>query len=151
MESFLEALVTCGRAGMFIAAFLAGSVFPLSSEVVLLALLGAGGNPFLLLVCATAGNALGSLFNYGLGRMGREEWITRFAKIPPEKLRRGMYHVRRYGVWAGLVAWIPVAGELITVAMGYLRVNLPLSLLTITVGKYLRYQILVSTWLAAMG
>ena len=40
-------------------------------------------------------------------------------------------------------------GSVVTVALGYLRVNLPLSLLTIGIGKYVRYQILISLWLAA--
>ncbi len=151
MESFLELLVTAGPYGMFIAAFLAGSVFPLSSEAVLLALMGAGGDPILLLICATIGNVLGSLFNYGLGMLGKEEWITRYTKVSPEKLERGKGYVRRYGFWAGFFSWIPVIGELITVAMGYMRVNLPLSVLTITVGKFARYQVVVSLWLAAQG
>lgn len=149
MSSVIDFLITCGPAGMFLSAFWAGSVLPMSSEAVLLALLETGLPPVTLLLCATAGNVLGGLVNYGLGSLGKEEWITRYAKVPPEKMQRGMRYVTRYGAWAGLLAWLPVLGSIITVAMGFGRTNLPLSVCTIALGKYLRYQIIVSTWLAA--
>ena len=135
---------------MFIAAFLAGSFFPFSSEVIMLSLLGAGANPGGLLVWGTAGNILGSLFNYYVGSLGREEWITRFTKVSPEKLEKGKSYVQKYGVWAGFLGWIPLLGSVVTVALGFLRVNLPLSMLTIGIGKYIRYQILVSLWLSTV-
>ena len=117
-----DLLTHYGATGMFAAAFLAGSFFPFSSEAVLLALLAAGAPPEALLLSATAGNTLGSLFNYGVGSLGREEWITRYTKVSPEKLERGKRWVRRYGAWAGLLAWLPLLGSVITVAMGFLRV-----------------------------
>lgn len=151
MESLLDGLVVYGPAGMFVAAFLAGSILPFSSEMVLVGLLGAGSDHVLLLVCATAGNVAGGLTNYGIGHLGREEWITRYAKVPPDKLERGKRYVRRFGGWAGLLSIIPVIGDLIVVAMGYLRTPIVLSVLTIAVSKYARYQVIVSTWLAAQG
>lgn len=149
MDAFIDFLIANGPLGMFIAAFLAGSFFPFSSEVVMMGLLGIGASPTSLLIWGTFGNILGSLFNYGIGSLGREEWITQYAKVPPEKLERGKAYVHRYGPWAGLLAWVPLLGSVVTVALGYLRVNLPLSLLTIGFGKYVRYQILISLWLAA--
>ena len=68
-------LTSYGYWGMFIAALLAGSVFPFSSEAVMLALLAAGLEPWKLMVYGTLGNTLGSLFNYGLGRMGKIQWL----------------------------------------------------------------------------
>lgn len=149
MENIIGLLTSYGAAGMFAAAFLAGSFLPFSSEVVMLGLLEAGADPSVLLLWGTAGNVLGGGFNYAIGSLGREEWITRYTKVSPEKLERGKRYVRRYGVWAGLLAWVPLLGSLITVALGYLRTNLPLTLLTIAFGKFARYQVLVSTWLAA--
>ena len=149
MDAFIDFLIANGPLGMFIAAFLAGSFFPFSSEVVMMGLLGIGASPTSLLIWGTFGNILGSLFNYGIGSLGREEWITQYAKVPPEKLEHGKAYVHRYGPWAGLLAWVPLLGSVVTVALGYLRVNLPLSLLTIGIGKYVRYQILISLWLAA--
>lgn len=151
MEQLVQILVQYGDLGMFAAAFLAGSFFPFSSEVVMLGLLAAGTDADSLLIWGTAGNTIGSLFNYGVGSLGRDEWITRFAKVTPEKLERGKQWVRRYGAWAGLLAWIPLLGSVITVAMGFLRVRLPYAMLAIGTGKYIRYWIVIHTWLAAAG
>lgn len=148
-ESFIDFLVCHGSAGMFLAAFLAGSFFPFSSEVVMLALFEGGADATGLVLWGTAGNTLGSLFNFGIGRLGREEWIERYAKVSHEKLVRGQYYVRRYGAWAGFFAWLPILGTLLCVAMGFLRTNVPLSILTMVIGKYARYQALIYTWMAA--
>ena len=63
---------------MLVAAFLAGSFFPFSSEAVMLALLAAGLDPWQLVVYGTIGNVLGSMFNYGVGHLGRLDWIERY-------------------------------------------------------------------------
>lgn len=148
MEDVVSLLIAHGGVGMFVAAFLAGSFFPFSSEVVMLGLLAAGADGGDLLVWGTAGNTLGSLFNYGVGSLGREEWITKWTKVPPEKLERGKRWVRRYGAWAGLLAWLPIIGSVITVAMGYLRVKLIYSMITVATGKYIRYYLLISAYTA---
>lgn len=149
METFIEFLIAHGGVGMFFAAFLAGSFIPFSSEAVMLGLLAAGVDPSDLLMWGTAGNTLGSLFNYGVGSLGREEWIARWTKVSPEKLERGKRWVRRYGVWGGLLAWLPIIGSVITVAMGFLRTQLLPSIFVIGVGKFVRYWIIVRTYLAA--
>ena len=61
MEQFLDLLASYGVWGMFIAAFLAGSILPFSSEAVMIALLAAGINPYLLLLYASIGNSLGGI------------------------------------------------------------------------------------------
>lgn len=140
-------LTEAGPQGMFVAAILAGSVFPFSSEVVMMGLLSAGADPVGLLVWGTAGNVLGSAINYGLGRLGREEWMVKYAKVSPEKLERGRQYVDRYGPLAGFLAWIPLLGSVVTVAMGFMRTNPFWSFVTVATGKYLRYQIIISAWL----
>jgi len=143
MDTIISLLLEYGAAGMFVAAFLAGSFFPFSSEVVMAGLYEAGVAPSGLLFWGTLGNVLGSLFNYGVGSLGKEEWITRYTKVTPEKLQRGIAYVRRYGAWAALLAWVPLLGSLITVALGYMRVNLALSMLNAAIGKFLRYTVLL--------
>lgn len=140
-------LTEAGPAGMFVSAILAGSVFPFSSEVVMMTLLSAGADPVSLLVWGTVGNVLGSVINYGLGRLGREEWMVKYAKVSREKLDRGRRYVTRYGPLAGLLAWIPLLGSVVTVAMGFMRTNPLWSFVAIAFGKYLRYQIIISAWL----
>lgn len=148
MQALIDQLIAYGPAGMFVAAFLAGSFLPFSSEVVMVGLLGAGVDPTALLVWGTVGNVLGSVLNYGIGTLGREEWITHYAHVSPEKLERGKGYVQRYGAWAGLLAFLPALGTLIVVAMGYLRTPRLATFLTITGSKYLRYQLIVSAYLA---
>ena len=133
MEAFIQLLVCYGGPGMFVAAFLAGSFFPFSSEVVMVGLLAAGTDPSDLLLWGTAGNTLGSLFNYGVGWLGRD---------------RGTRGVRRVGAWAGLLAWLPLLGSVITVAMGFLRVKPIYAMAAVAVGKYLRYWLLIQAWIA---
>ena len=148
MDALIDLLINYGGPGMFVAAFLAGSFFPFSSEVVMLGLLAAGADPSDLLLWGTAGNTLGSLFNYAVGSLGKDEWIARYTKVEPDKLVRGKRWVRSYGAWAGLLAWVPLLGSVITVAMGFLRVKLIYAMATVAVGKYLRYWLLIQAWVA---
>lgn len=147
MEAFIQLLIDYGALGMFISSFLAGSILPFSSEVVLVGLLAAGANPVSLLISATVGNTLGSLLNYGIGMLGREDWITRWTGVKADKLERGKRWIRRYGAWAGLLSWLPVAGEIIVVAMGYLRVNFIWTLVSITAGKLARYWLIFRAYI----
>ena len=86
MELINELLINYGYAGMFVAAFIAGSVFPFSSEAVMIALQLAGLSPLGLLVWGTLGNVGGSMFNYGVGRLGRMERIEKYAHVKREKV-----------------------------------------------------------------
>jgi len=56
-------------ASLFAASFLAATVFPFQSELILMGLVASGEVPWwALLVVATAGNTLGSIVNWMLGR-----------------------------------------------------------------------------------
>ena len=81
--------------------------------------------------------------------MGREEWITRWCKVSPERLHKSLSGVRRYGAWAGLLAWVPILGSVITVAMGFLRVRFIYAIATVAAGKYVRYWLLIQAYLQA--
>ncbi len=89
MEAFVDFLIAAGPLGMFVSAFLAGSILPFSSELVLYGLLEADCSPAALLPWGTIGNTVGSLVNYYIGTLGRDEWITKYAKVTPDKLERG--------------------------------------------------------------
>ena len=81
MDALIQLLTEYGYLGMLAAAFLAGSFFPFSSELVMVGLMGAGLDPFLLVVYGTVGNVLGSVFNYGVGYMGRIDWIEKYLHV----------------------------------------------------------------------
>lgn len=143
MASFIEILSDWGYIGMFVASFIAGSVFPFSSETVLAALLLAGLNPMQLFVAATIGNVGGSMFNYWVGTFGRMEWIEHYLHVRPEKMQHTQTWMERYGAWIGLLCFLPILGSVIAVTLGFMRANPWLSLLSITIGKAARYAILI--------
>jgi membrane protein YqaA with SNARE-associated domain len=102
----------------------------------------AGLSVWPLVVCASVGNTLGGMFNYGVGRLGKEEWIYRLLRVKPERLQQSERFVHRYGAWMGLLSWLPILGSVFTIAMGLLRVNVWKSTLTILIGKVARYIVL---------
>ena len=142
MDAFVDFLLTYGYGGMFAAAFLAGSFFPFSSEAVMAGLRLAGLDVWMLVLCASVGNLLGGMFNYGVGRMGKEDWIYGMLRVRPERLEQSERFVHRYGAWMGLLSWLPILGSVITIAMGLLRVDVWKSALTILIGKVARYVVL---------
>ena len=79
MDIFLQLLTDWGYFGMFLSAFLAGTILPFSSEAVLLACVGLGLDPVWSTIATTAGNVLGGLTCYWIGHLGKMEWIR---KIP---------------------------------------------------------------------
>ena len=128
---------------MLLSAFLAGSFFPFSSEVVLLTLLASGLSSVPLVVYATIGNVAGGLFNYLIGSLGKMEWIERYLHVKPEDLKRAERFMAGRGAWMGFFAFVPIIGSAITISLGLMRANLLLSLISITLGKALRYILLV--------
>ncbi|MCR5820440.1 MAG: DedA family protein [Bacteroidaceae bacterium] len=141
--NFIELLESWGYIGLFIAAFIAGSVFPFSSEAVMAALQVAGLNPMYLFLAGTLGNTLGSLFNYWIGTFGRLEWIERYLHLKAEKVHEAQAWMQHYGAWIGVLCFLPIIGSIIAVTLGYMRANPWLSALAILIGKSLRYLLVI--------
>ncbi len=137
MESFAE----LGYLGLFVAAFLAATILPLSSEVVLSALLLNGGSPIALFTVATAGNVLGSLTNYGLGYWAGPKVAKKWLRMSEEKFLRAERHYKKYGLVSLCFAWVPVVGDPMTVVAGILRIRLLWFVLLVTAGKLIRYVV----------
>lgn len=143
MDAINELLINYGYIGILIASFLAASILPFSSEVVMVGLLAAGLEPAGLIAYGTIGNVAGSMFNYGIGRLGKPEWIERFLRIKKRDLERAERFMAGRGAWMGFFAFVPVIGDAITVMLGLLRANVELTLLSVTLGKLLRYVALI--------
>lgn len=132
-------------AGLFAVSFLAATVFPFQSELVLLGLLLGGDFPWpALLAVATVGNVLGSVVNWALGRFLLQFKDRRWFPVKPQAYARVERWYRRYGVWSLLLAWLPLVGDPLTVVAGALRANLALFVVLVTVGKLGRYAVLVA-------
>lgn len=139
----IDFLINYGYWGMLLAAFLAGSFFPFSSEAVMLSLLAAGLKPEPLVIYGTIGNVLGSMFNYCVGRLGRLDWVEKYLHVKKENLDKAQRFMAGHGAWIGFFAFLPVIGSAITICLGFMRANLLISITSITLGKFLRYVILM--------
>ncbi len=143
-QALTDFLLNYGYWGMLVAAFLAGSFFPFSSEAVMLGLFAAGLKAEPLIIYGTIGNVLGSLFNYSVGRMGRMEWIERYLHVKQENLDKAKRFMAGHGAWIGFFAFLPIIGSAITICLGLMRANIAISTVSITIGKLLRYVILMA-------
>jgi membrane protein YqaA with SNARE-associated domain len=134
-----------GYLGLFIAAFLAATVVPFSSEVVFTALVYNGLDAWNAVFAATAGNWLGGLTCYYLGRLGKIEWIEKYLKIKKEKMERFMNNFHKYGDWFAFFSFLPGIGDVIAVASGFFRCRLWIVAISMLLGKFVRYIIWMYT------
>ena len=143
MDAITHFLIDYGYWGMFLSAFLAGSVLPFSSEAVMLGLLAAGVDPVPLLIYGSIGNVMGGMVNYGLGRLGKLEWLKKYFHLKQSSIDRAYQFMGGHGAWMGFFAFLPILGSAITVVLGLTRANLLLSVFSITLGKVMRYSLLI--------
>lgn len=136
----MEFLAEYSYLGLFLSSFLAATLLPLSSELVLGALLKQGFNPYSLLFVATFGNVLGSVVNYGLGAFGGRLILHKWWRMSDPEIQRAEKRFRKFGMFSLLWAWVPVIGDPLTVAAGILKINFFLFLLLVGLGKGLRYM-----------
>lgn len=136
--------------GLFMAALLAATILPAQSEAALAALLlSEAYSPVLLIAVASAGNVLGSVVNWLLGRgidhIGDRSWFP----VGPSQLERASSWYRRYGRWTLLLSWVPIVGDPLTVAAGLLREPFWSFLLLVAAAKIGRYLLLATVLGAA--
>ncbi len=138
----LDFLIQYGYIGVFIAAFLAATILPLSSEVVMSGVLIAGAEYWAVVLSATLGNILGGMTCYWLGRLGKQERITRYLMLDPLKLDKWTKWLQGRGSWMAFWVFLPGVGDFFAVALGLLRANPWAVLLFMSLGKLLRYVVL---------
>ncbi len=132
-----------GLWGLFAGSFLAATLLPGGSEAALawLDLRGAHA-PGTLLAVATAGNTLGGMSSWLLGRLAAGRWPPgRF--LAGRARRRALARVRRHGAPALLLSWVPVVGDPLCLAAGWAGVRWLPALLFIAAGKAARYAVLL--------
>lgn len=117
--------------GLFAATFLAATLLPGGSEAALFGVLKIDPGLFWpALLVATAGNTLGGMTSYFLGR-----WI------PQHRQLKGLERVRRHGTAVLLLSWLPVIGDPMCIAAGLLRLDPWRSAAFIATGKFARYLV----------
>jgi membrane protein YqaA with SNARE-associated domain len=130
--------ISLGFFGLFIITFLSATVLPLSSEFFLYLMFANGYDPIVCVVIATIGNSLGGFTNYGIGRLGKLNWLKRIG-MNQEKIDKHSIRVQKYGYWLAFISWVPFIGDPLLVALGYFRSPfLKVAILTV-LGKLLRY------------
>ena len=122
-----------GLAALFASSFLAATLLPGGSEVVFAGMLATGSaGLWPALAVATLGNTLGGSSSYLVGRL-----------VPDRELRgRALGWVRRWGSPVLLLSWVPIIGDALCVAAGWLRLNLWWSVLFMALGKFGRYYLI---------
>lgn len=121
---------------LFGSSFLAATLLPVSSEAVLFAVLKT--QPGILwpaIGVATLGNTLGGLSSYVIGRVIPQ-------KADGGRFTQGLARVRQYGAPVLLLSWLPIIGDPLCLAAGWLRLNPWYCALYIAAGKFARYWVI---------
>ncbi|MBD1147476.1 DedA family protein [Pelagibacterales bacterium SAG-MED31] len=128
---------------LFTVAFMVATIIPFGSEAYFIALLSLGDyNNLLLLLAASSGNVLGSLFNWICGfyvnYFIKKQWFP----INNKMIDKGNKLFNRYGKWSLLLSWVPFIGDPITFVAGTLRYPIIPFLVLVSIGKVGRYLLI---------
>ncbi len=137
MESFLE----LGLLGLFISSFIAATIIPFSSELVLSFLLAIQYPLEMCLFIATLGNWLGGISSYGLGRLGEWTYIKYFTGLNKTKIKKVREKVNKWKSPLAFFCWLPLVGDIFAVGLGFYKINFIKVSLWMFVGKMIRYVI----------
>ena len=128
---------------------------PFSSELVLVALVKLGLPPIACLISATLGNTVGGMTCYYMGRLCKISWIEKYFKVKKEKVDKMVKFLQGKGALMAFFTFLPAIGEVIAIALGFMRSNTWLTIVSMFVGKLIRYILLLyaleSAWDAIAG
>lgn len=145
METFTQFCIDWGYWGLFLSAFIAGSILPFSSEAVMVILVRMGLNPVGCVTAAALGNTLGGMTCYWIGSLGRTEWITRLG-VSTRQLARARKFLSGRGAMMAFFAFLPTIGEAIAIVLGLMRSNVWLTGISMLIGKTLRYIVVLASF-----
>ena len=119
--------------GLFVASFAAATLIPMPSEAALFAYLKAyPDNTALAVAVATVGNTAGGMTTYLLGRL-----FSQNQKLNPRTVK----YLRRFGAAATFFAWLPIVGDALCAAAGWLRIRWWAALAFMAAGRLARYVV----------
>ena len=132
--------------GLFFSAFISSTIAPGGSEAVLAYMVSVGIYDVSLLVfVATLGNTLGAMTTWGLGAITAKRFPV--AGLLPEKKQNALDVVKKRGIWVLFFSWLPVIGDALCFAGGWLKLPLLPACLVILSGKFGRYAVIA--WIFA--
>lgn len=135
-DFLLEWLSGAGvETAVFASAFISSTLMPGGSEALLAGALSQTPDDTArlcrLVLLATAGNTLGAMTTWLIGRLIPER----------EKTSRAVVWLKRWGAPALLLSWLPVVGDALPLAAGWLKMPAARCAVWVAVGKLLRYVV----------
>lgn len=118
----------------------------MGSEAHFLYLQNQGVNIAALLICASFGNTLGGMSCYLIARWGGRTLVKKYLKHDDEKLELWVKKLDGRGEFMALLCWLPIIGELIAAALGFVSNKVVYVLVFMLVGKFLRYVVVAGLW-----
>ena len=124
--------------GLFISAFISSTIAPGGSEAVLAYMVSAGHYQVeFLVIIATIGNTLGAMTTWGLGVLAAKKFPV--ATLLSANKQKALDVLRKKGIWTLLFTWLPVVGDALCFAGGWLKLPFFQACLIILLGKLGRY------------
>ena len=128
---------------LFTVAFMVATIVPFGSEAYFVTLLSMDKyNDLLLIIAASLGNVLGSVFNwvcgYYVNYLIKKPWFP----LNNNMIDRGDNMFKKYGKWSLLLSWVPFIGDPITFVAGTLRYSLLPFIILVSIGKVGRYLLI---------
>lgn len=139
----LDGFVEYGYIGLFLASFLAATILPFGSEFVFAGLIALGMNAWGCVIVASVGNWLGGMTNYYLGRLGKVEWIEKYLKVEKEKIDKIQKWLEGKGAFMAFFSFLPIVGDIIALALGFMRANVYVVNGSMFLGKFARYVLIM--------
>lgn len=137
----MEFLLEYGYIGLFIGAFLAATIFPFSSDILLVGLLAIGGDPYTCVAVATVGNWAGGMTSYWLGRAGKWEWLEKYCKVKQQTIEKHQDNISKYGSLLAFFTWLPLIGDVMAIGLGFYRVDIRKVAVYMLAGKFTRFAL----------
>jgi membrane protein YqaA with SNARE-associated domain len=127
-----------GLMELFVSAFISSTIAPGGSEAVLAYMVsGKAYRMDSLLAAATVGNTLGAMTTWYLGILASRKFPIP-AQLPPNK-QKALAVVKTRGQWVLFFSWLPVVGDVLCFAAGWLNLPFLPGFLIIMLGKFCRY------------
>ncbi len=135
---------TLGLWELFASAFISATLAPGGSEAILAYLVASGNYQVeLLIIAATLGNTLGAMTTWGLGVLAAQKYPVA-AMLSADK-QKALNTVKMKGLWVLFFSWLPLVGDVLCFAGGWLRLPVLTASAIILLGKLCRY--LVVAWM----
>ena len=128
---------------LFSISFLAATILPLSSELMLAGLIATSNyDSLLLLIVASFGNVLGSVVNWILGFYSRNLTTKKWFPFKDRQIESSSKWFNKFGKWSLLFTWVPIIGDPLTLAAGLFRIKFIEFLILVIIGKVSRYVVI---------